>query len=126
MTTNFNVDPNKKGVNGFGTQFSDTCFSATLVALADTTLAVPLTAAKGAPAATTYNKFLAVISVTTATIVSINTAAAVPVAGTFGATASTLVMPGDRFGKMVKSGDTLHFIARGTPDVYVEFFAIQE
>jgi hypothetical protein len=128
MTTNWNNDKTKNVVNEFGTQFSDTIFSATLVAAADTTVAVPLTAAKGAVAATSFNKFMAVISVGTAAdcFVALNATAATPVGGTFAATTSELLPAGGKYGKMVKSTDVIHLKSAGTPAVTVTFYAIQE
>lgn len=127
MTTNFNTDKSKAWYNGFGAQFSDTIFSVTLVAAADTTVAVPLTAAVGAPTAFKFNKFLAVIACTPSidTYVALNATAAVPVGGAFAATTSELV-PQGYIAKQVKSGDVLHFISAGTPHVTVSFYAIQE
>lgn len=129
MTTNFNIDPNKRGVNGGGLQFSDTIFSATLVALADTTLAVPTAMAMGATCATNFNKFMAFISYTLTTAplyVALNQAAAVPAAANFTATGSEIVPCNNYFSKSVKSGDVLHFLSTGTPSVTVTFYAIQE
>ncbi len=128
MTTNWNNDKTKNVVNEFGTQFSDTIFSATLVAAADTTVAVPLTAAKGAVAATSFNKFMAVISVGTAAdcFVALNATAATPVGGTFAATTSELMPAGGKYGKMVKATDVIHLKSAGTPAVTVTFYAIQE
>jgi hypothetical protein len=127
MTTNYNIDRTKQVINGFGLPFCDTIYSATLVANADTTVAVPLKAAMGAPTANTYNKFYAVIACTPAkdTYIALNATAAVPVGGTFAAVSSELIPQGYII-KMVKSGDTLHFISGTTPNVTVAFYAIQE
>jgi len=86
MTTNFDRDPNKKGTNGFGQYFCDTIFSAKLAAATDTTVAVPLNSAMGQPTATTFNKFLAIITCTNSVLatndvfVNLNAAATVPAA----------------------------------------------
>lgn len=127
MTTNYNTDWNKRGVNGFGAQFSDTVFSATLKAATEATVAVPLTAAVGAPTATRFNKFLAVIACTPSidTFMSLNSTAAVPVGTTFAATTSELI-PRGYIAKMVKSTDVIHFISAGTPSITISFYAIQE
>lgn len=127
MTTNYNTDWNKRGVNGFGAQFSDTIYSATLKAATDTTVAVPLTAAVGAPTATTFNKFLAVIACTqdVDVFMALNATAAVPAGVNFAATTSELI-PNGYIAKMVKSTDVIHFISAGTPSVTVSFYAIQE
>lgn len=127
MTTNYNVDRTKNLTNAFGIQFSDTVYSATLAATTDTTIAVPLTSAMGAPTASSYNKFLAVISSTPtiATYMAVNATAAIPAGTTFAATTSELV-PQGYTAKMVKSGDILHFFSAGTPSISVAFYAIQE
>lgn len=127
MTTNYNTDWNKRGVNGFGAQFSDTVFSATLKAATDTTVAVPLKAAVGAPTAPSFNKFMAVITCTqdTDVFMALNATAAVPVGTTFAASTSELI-PNGYIAKMVKSTDVLHFISASTPSVTVAFYAIQE
>ncbi len=131
MTTNYNIDPNKKGVNGFGLQFSDTVFSATLVANADTAIAVPLKAAIGAPTATTFNKFMAVISCTqlgTAVgdvYMALNAAATIPAGAAFAATSAERI-PNGYIAKMVKATDSIHFISAAVVNVTVSFYAIQE
>lgn len=127
MTTNYNVDRTKQVINGYGLPFCDQVYSATLKAAADTTIAVPLTAAQGAPTAYTKNKFYAVIACTPSidTFVSVNSAAVVPVAAAF-ALASSELIPQGYIIKYCKSGDVLHFISAGTPDVTVSFYAVQE
>lgn len=127
MTTNYNTDWNKRGVNGFGSQFSDTVYSATLKAATDTTVAVPLTAAVGAPTAASFNKFLAIIACTPSddVFMALNQAAVVP-AGVNFAAASAELIPNGYIAKMVKSTDVLHFISASTPSVSVSFYAIQE
>jgi hypothetical protein len=124
MATNYNIDKTKNGVNGFGLPFCNTIYSATLTASTDTTVAVPLTAAVGAPTATTYNKFMAVFSYTAGNdvFVALNATAAVPAGNTFAATTSEL----NPAGKMVKSTDVIHFYSATTPKVTVAFYAIQE
>lgn len=129
MTTNYNVDPNKKGTNGWGAPFSDTIYSATLKAATDTVLAVPLTSAMGTPTAKQFNKFLAVVTVdpnaTTAVYIALNATAAVPAGIGFAATTSEIV-PNNYICKYVKSTDVIHFISAGTPSITVSFYAIQE
>jgi hypothetical protein len=124
MATNYNIDKTKNGVNGFGLPFCDTIYSATLTASTNTTIAVPLTSATGAPTATTYNKFMAVFSYSSgATVfVALNKTAAVPVGATFAATTSEI----NPTAKMVKSTDTINVISSGTPSVTIAFYAIQE
>lgn len=128
MTTNYNVDWNKKGVNGFGSEFSDQVYSTKLEANTEITLAVPLTAAVGAIAAPQKNKFLAIISVDSSdnVFVALNATAAVPAGATFAASKSPLIPGSTLYCKSVEAGDVLHFISPGTPAVTVEFYAIQE
>src|SRR5271157_1247867 len=87
MTTNYNADRTRNGVNGWSRQFSDTVYSAVIAANTDTSAAVPLTSAMGAPTAATKNKFYALITCTPAgananndTFVNLNAAAVKPVA----------------------------------------------
>jgi hypothetical protein len=124
MATNYNVDKTKSGVNGFGLPFCNTIYSVTLTASTDTTVAVPLTAAVGAPTATTFNKFMAVFSYSNAAnvFVALNATATVPAGNTFAATTAEL----NPTAKMVKSTDVIHFISSGTPSITVAFYAIQE
>jgi hypothetical protein len=128
MTTNFNVDVTKRGVNGFGLQFCDTVFSATLGVGADTALAVPLTAAMGAPTATSFNKFMAIMSVdgTGNVYVALNAVATVPAGAAFAATTAELIPRNSYFAKMVKAGDVIHFVSPAASSVTVAFYAIQE
>lgn len=124
MATNYIVDKTKSGVNGFGLPFCSTVYSVTLSANTDTSIAVPLTAALGAPTASTYNKFMAVFSYssTANVFVALNATAAVPVGNTFAATTSEL----NPNAKQVKATDTIHVISTGTPSVTIAFYAIQE
>jgi hypothetical protein len=124
MATNYNIDKTKSGVNGFGLPFCNTIYSVTLTASTDTTVAVPLTSAVGAPTATTYNKFMAVFSYSSGkdVFVALNATAAVPAGNTFAAATSEL----NPTAKMVKSTDVIHFISASTPSITVAFYAIQE
>ena len=124
MTTNYNVDKTKSGVNGFGLPFCDTIYSVTLTANTDTSVAVPLTAALGAPTATTYNKFNAVFKYSNAAtvFVALNQAAAAPVGATFAASKSVI----NPDCKQVKSTDVIHVFSTGTPSITIEFYAVQE
>jgi len=134
MTTNYNADRSRHGVNGWSRQFSDTIYSALLAANTDSTCAVPATSAMGA-VGQTINKFYAIIHCTPAelalfdTFVALNTAAVKPIAPAvgvaFNAVTSTII-PEDGLCFLVKSGDVLHFISGGTPSVVVEYFAVQE
>lgn len=127
MTTQYSINKYTQGTNGFALRFCDQIFSATLVANADTTIAVPTTGALGAPTAPVNNRFIAVISCSNAATVfmAVNAAAAVPAGGAFAATTSEIITQG-WFAKDVKAGDTLHFLSRATPDITVAFYAIQE
>ena len=124
MTVQYNTDPNIHGINGFGNHFCDLVFSAELKAGADTTLAVPASAAMGLPAATQFNKWIAIFSYARATpadavFVALNATAAVPAGATFAQTTSEI----EPTGKYVKTGDTIHFICAGVADVTVAFYA---
>jgi hypothetical protein len=135
MTTNYNADRTRNGVNGWSRQFSDTVYSALLAANTNSTIAVPLTAAMGAPTATQFNKFYALINCTPATtaatdtFVALNTAAVKPIAPAVGIVlnaVSSVLIPEDGLCFLVKSGDVLNFISGGTPNVIVQFYAVQE
>lgn len=128
--TQYNIYSYVKGVNGYGLPFSNTAFSATLAANTDTTLAVPLGAAAGAPAAVAFNKFIVQLKYSKDSggaagdvWVSVNGTAAVPAGATFASTTSIL----NPTAKTVKAGDVLHFISADTGvSVSAEFFAVQE
>ncbi len=127
MTTQYNIDKNISGQNGFGLQFCDQTYTATLKAAADTTVAVPSSAAIGAPSSNVYNKWVAVIQyaradATKPVYVAKNATAAVPVGATFAASTSEIEPPA----KHVKTGDTLHFICAAAADVSVAFYAVQD
>lgn len=135
MTTNFDRDPNKKGTNGFGQYFCDTIYSALLAANTDTTVAVPLNSAMGQPTATTFNKFLAIITCTNSTshtndvFVNLNAAATIPVAPGMGNVfnvAGGAQIDNGYMAITVKATDVLHFISAGTPNITVRFYALQE
>lgn len=127
MTTQYNIDPNIQGVNGFGLPACDLIFTATLKAATDTTLAVPSSAAVGAPSSNVFNKWVAVMMYARATPADAvyfakNQTAAVPAGNTFAASTSEIEPPA----KHVKTGDTLHFICAGIADVSVAFYAVQD
>lgn len=126
MATQYNIDEFIRGINAFGTLFCDAVYTTTLQASTDASVTCPSFAPMGAPNATTYNKWVAVIKSTAADNVycALNTTAAVPVGHTFASSTSELLHPLDA--KLVKSGDVLHFISAGTPDVSVAFYSIQE
>jgi hypothetical protein len=136
MATNYNADRTRNGVNGWSRQFSDTVFSAVIAAATNSTIAVPLTSSMGAPAATTLNKFYALIDCTPAdanadhdTFVALNTAAVLPIAPAVGVIlnpVSSILIPPQGLCMLVKAGDVLNFISTGTPNVVVQFYAVQE
>ena len=83
MTTQYKLQKDVAGYNGFGLPPCDQKFSASLAATTDTTLTVPSSGALGAPL-NQVNRFLAVIQVEANLSVwlAINATAAVPVGGT--------------------------------------------
>lgn len=126
MTTQYKLQKDIAGYNGFGLQFSDQKFSATLAATTDTTLTVPSSGSIGTPL-NTINKFLAVIQVTANATVwcAVNTTAAVPAGATFASTNSDLIVGSEYYAREVKAGDVLHFLAPvAATDVCVMFYAL--
>lgn len=126
MTTQYKLQKDVAGYNGFGLQFSDQKFSARLAATTDTTLTVPSSGSIGAPL-NQVNKFLAVVTVEANLEVfcAVNTAAAVPVGATFAATASDLIIGSQDYAREVKAGDVLHFMAvTADTDICVMFYAL--
>lgn len=126
MTTMYKLQKDVAGYNGFGLPFSDQKFSATLAATTDTTVAVPLTSAIGAPL-NQVNRFLAIIQVkwSMSVWVALNTTAAIPAGGSFAATNSDLIIGGEYYALEVKAGDVLHFFApTAATDILVKFYAL--
>lgn len=129
MTTQYKIQKDVAGYNGYGLQFSDIKYSATLAITTDTSLAVPLTGSLGA-ALNSVNKFLAIVSVYNATgegevWCALNTAATVPAGASFAATASDMIVQNKDYARWVKAGDVLHFLSpvAGT-NVSVMFYAM--
>lgn len=124
MATQYNIDSQTRGVNGFGLPFCTSCFTSALAANTDTSLTVPISAAVGAPAATSFNKFIAVFSYQPATRVwvAVNAAAAAPAGAPFAASTSELNPPA----KFVRAGDIIHMLCVAGADVSVAFYAIQD
>jgi len=126
MTTQYKLQKDVAGYNGFGLPPCDQKFSASLAATTDTTLTVPSSGALGAPL-NQVNRFLAVIQVEANLSVwlAINATAAVPVGGTFAATTSDLIIGGQYYAIEVKAADVMHFMAAtaGT-DILVKFYAL--
>lgn len=125
MTTLYNVNTVLQGVNGFGSPFCDTVFTATLGAAAETHFTVPGKAAMGmASAGTSHNTYLAVFSYAPAAKVWVanNGTAAVPAGAAFAASTSEL----SPTAKIVKSGDVLSMICTAGADVSVSLYSTQE
>lgn len=126
MTTQYKLQKDVAGYNGFGLQFSDQKYSASLAAATDTSLTVPLNGAMG-QALNSVNKWLAVIQVEANLEVwfALNATAAVPASGSFALTTSDLIIGSEYYGVEVKAGDVMHFLAptAGT-DILVKFYAL--
>ena len=122
MTTQYNVDSISKGVNGFGTPFCSQIYTATLKAATDTAIAVPLTAAMGLPAATSFNKFLAVFGYVPAGEywISVNGTAAAPAGANFALSTSEINPPA----KFCKAGDVIHAFCTAGGDISIAFYAL--
>ena len=126
MTTQYKLQKDVAGYNGFGLQFCDQKYSASLAITTDTTLTVPLNGAMG-QALNSVNKWLAVIQVEANLSVwfALNATAAVPAGSTFALTTSDLIIGSEYYGVEVKAGDVMHFFApvAGT-DILVKFYAL--
>lgn len=126
MTTQYKLQKDVAGYNGFGLQFCDQKYSASLAITTDTSLAVPLNGAMG-QALNSVNKWLAVIQVEANLSVwfALNATAAVPASSSFALTTSDLILGTESYGVEVKAGDVMHFFAptAGT-DIMVKFYAL--
>jgi hypothetical protein len=126
MTTQYKLQKDVAGYNGFGLQFCDQKYSASLGASDDTELAVPLNGAMG-QALNSINKWLAIIQVEANLSVwfALNAAATVPASAEFALTGSDLIIGSEYYGVEVKAGDVMHFLAptAGT-DILVKFYAL--
>ena len=126
MTTQYKLQKDVAGYNGFGLQFCDQKYSASLAVTTDTTLTVPLNGAMG-QALNTVNKWLAVIQVEANASVwfALNTTAAVPAGATLALTTSDLIIGSQYYGVEVKAGDVMHFLAPvASTDILVKFYAL--
>jgi len=126
MTTQYKLQKDIAGYNGFGLPVSDQKYSASLALTTDTTLTVPSTGSMGA-ALNTVNRFIAVIQVEANATVwfAVNATAAVPAGTTFATVSSELIIGSQYFAREVKAGDVLHFIAPvAATDVSVVFYAL--
>ncbi len=126
MTTQYKLQKDVAGYNGFGLPFCDQKFSASLAITTDTTLTVPINAAMG-QALNSISRWLAVIQVEANLSVwfALNATAAVPAGSSFAATTSDLIIGSEYYGVEVKAGDVMHFLAptAGT-DILVKFYAL--
>lgn len=126
MTTQYKLQKDVAGYNGFGLQFCDQKYSASLAVTTDTTLTVPLNGAMG-QALNSINKWLAIIQVEANLSVwfALNATAAVPASSSFALTTSDLIIGSEYYGVEVKAGDVMHFLAptAGT-DILVKFYAL--
>jgi hypothetical protein len=126
MTTQYKLQKDVAGYNGFGLPPCDQKYSASLAVTTDTTLTVPSSGSIGAPL-NQVNRFLAVIQVKANASVwlAINATAAVPVGTTFAATTSDLIIGGQYYAIEVKAADVMHFIAPvAATDILVKFYAL--
>ncbi len=126
MTTQYKLQKDVAGYNGFGLPPCDQKYSASLAITTDTTLTVPSSGSIGAPL-NQVNRFLAIIQVEANLSVwcAVNATAAVPAGSTFAATTSDLIIGGEYYAIEVKAADVLHFLAptAGT-DIMVKFYAL--
>lgn len=124
MATQYNINPNIHGQNGFGLPFCEDTYTARLAATTDTSLTVPGIAANGMPCATVNNKFIAVFSYEPNNIVwvAVNATAAAPAGAGFAASTSEL----NPSAKLVKAGDVIHmFAVTADTDVSVALYPVQ-
>lgn len=130
MTTQYKIQKDVAGYNGYGLPFSDLKFSATLAVTTNTQLAVPLSGSIGTPL-DTINRFLAIVTVYNDTgegevWCANNATATVPAGSSFAATNSDLIVQNKDYAREVKAGDVLNFISpvAGT-DISVIFYSLQ-
>ena len=127
--TQYKIQKDVAGYNGYGLQFSNIKFSATLASATDTTLTVPIIGSMGA-ALDTVNKYLAIVSIYNATgegevWCANNATAAVPAGSSFAATTSDMIVQNKDYAREVKAGDILHFLSPvAETDVSVIFYAL--
>lgn len=127
--TQYKIQKDVAGYNGYGLQFSNNKFSATLSANTDTTLTVPIVGSMGA-ALNSVNKFLAIVTVYHSSgegevWCANNATAAVPAGSSFAATNSELIVQNRDYAREVKAGDVLHFLSPvSATDVSVIFYAL--
>lgn len=126
MTTQYKLQKDIAGYNGFGLPVSDLKYSASLAVTTDTTVTVPSSSTIGAPL-NEINRYLAVIQVEANLSVwfALNATAAVPAGSTFALTTSDLIIGSQYYAVEVSAGDVMHFLAptAGT-DILVKFYAL--
>jgi heme/copper-type cytochrome/quinol oxidase subunit 2 len=102
-------------IDDTGFRLASKLYSVTLAANTEETLTVPGTAPK----------WKAVITVKNDTWFTVNATAAVPAGGTFAATTSELIMPGQKLCREVNAADVIHVItATASTDVGIVFYAV--
>lgn len=124
--TQYKLQKDVAGYNGFGLQVSNSKWTASLAASTDTTLTVPSAGSMGAPL-NSVNRFIAIITVEPggSAWFALNAVAAIPAGGTFAASTSELIVGGQYFAREVKAADVLHFFtATASTDVSVVFYAL--
>ena len=111
MTLPFSLTRDVNGYNGFGLQFSDTKFNATIAQSTDTTLTIGGNAVMGGIAQPSVNKYIAIFSYEPGSQVWVadNATAAIPAGASFASTTSEL----NPSARVVNAGDVVHFF---TPD----------
>jgi hypothetical protein len=131
VTTNWNIDQQTRGVNGFALRFCDTVYTASLGA--NTRLTVPGEGGMGLPGANN-NRYIALICTEPASAVYMTIGApgstptaAVPAGVNFAASNSVLIPASSLYAVNVYAGQVMAFIsAAAGADVCVSFFAIQD
>lgn len=123
FVTPFSMTRDVGGYNGFGLEFTNTAYSATLGAASATPLTIPGDGAMGGGKTQTKNWFLAIFIYTPGAEVWVanNTTAAVPAGASFAATLSEM----NPAARLVRSADVLSFItAAANVSVSVLLFAL--
>ncbi len=122
MTTQYNINTYLHGINGFGLQFCDTIYSATLAANTDTTVTIPGLSSIGEP----YSgnpKYAVLFNYTSGhdVFVALNQTAAVPAGSSLALTGSEQ----NPQGKFVQAGDVIHLItADSNVNVSVSIYSL--
>ena len=123
MATKFNMVRDINGYNGFGLQFTDTAYSATLATSTNTTLTVPSNSGMGGNGFQSSSTWIAIFSFDSGSNVWVanNVAAELPSGAAFVETSSEL----NPKARLVKGGDVLNFISDGTDvNISVMFYSL--